>query len=256
MSTQQNDNYMIKFNPPDTLTELLIKRLNADIQNGTSYVLNEIEDELKYVFGEDWRKFLSNSSLLFFKSKAIDSETGHFEGNSGIALSLLMLKRGYVYNNGRCLLYSKSSPKSECGSEFYYTNEHAERACKLIEDELRRKHPELPESFYIGSAEYASRNDELDRDKVYKILGAIVIAIGIPFCIVGSDAFFVFLWMGVGYIVSLLAAFIIDLVKSKKKKINRASFSVIAFRAMLIEVGLIILIGIPVILILLSSLNT
>ncbi len=245
MSTQQNDNYMTKFNPPDTLTELLIKRLNADIQNGTSYVLNEIEDELKYVFGKDWRKFLSNSSLLFFKSKAIDAETGYFNGNPGIALSLLLLKRGYVYNNGRCLLYSKSSNKSDCGSEFYYTNEHAERACKLIEDELHRKHPELPESFYIGSAEYASRNDELNKNEIYKIIGIIVIAIGIPFCIGGSDAFGFFLFAGIGYIISFLISIIINLAEYKVKHCNKPTFKDFALGALLIEGAIAILIGVP-----------
>lgn len=246
MSTQQNDNYMTKFNPPDVLTELLIKRLNADVQNGTSYVLNEIEDELKYVFGEDWRKFFEGSSLLFSKSKAIDLGTGHFVGNAGIALSLLLLKRGYVYNNGRCLLYSKSSPKSDYSSEFYYTNEHAERACKLIEDEVYRKHPELSDSFYIGSAEYASRNDELNKDKIYKIIGAIVIAIGIPIFVGGSDAPDIFLVVGIGYIISILICLLIDYIDGRSRKTTqKSSFKDIALSAIGVEAILAILIGIP-----------
>lgn len=253
MSAQQNDNYMTKFNPPDTLTELLIKRLNADIQNGTSYVLNEIEDELKYVFGEDWRNFFGNSSLLFSKSKGINLETGYFIKPTGIALSLLLLKRGYVYNNGCCLLYSKSAPKSDCQSEFDYTDEHAERACKLIEDELRRKHPELPESFYIGSAEYEIAGmDGYIKNTVGLVVAIIAVALLIVLSIGNPKIAIIF-----GIVIGLFP-FCIGLILLKnridveKEQANRLTTKNVVAKALIFE-GIILIVGVFIAMICLAS---
>lgn len=254
MSTQQNDNYMTKFNPPDTLTESLIKRLNADIQNGTSYVLNEIEDELKYVFGEDWRKFFGSfTPLLYPKSKGINLETGYFAGNAGIALSLLLLKRGYVYNNGCCLLYSKSAPKSDYQGEFDYTDEHAERACKLIEDEIHRKYPELPESFYIGSAEYELIGmDGYIKKMVGSVIAIVAVALLIVLSIGNSKIAIIF-----GVIIGLFPCFMgLILLKNRidveREQAARLSTKNAMVRALIFE-SVILIIGVVIAVMCLAS---
>ena len=160
-----NENYILKLNPPKELRLLLCKRIYADIKNKTFYAFNEISDELTYIFGDDWKwqfgRLTNEHGSLFGKvTPDIYIYIYYSIVVRSIALDLMLVKHGYVRKDGHCLMYSKEEKSI-----------YEQRAYEIIESEVRRRHPELPESFYVGSSdEYESRKREADDEKIVAIL--------------------------------------------------------------------------------------
>lgn len=227
-----DESYILKLNPPKELENLLVKRINADIENKTFYAFDEVGDELSYIFGEDWReqfKQLTNEHKPFFGE--ITPDVYYSIMVRGIVLNLMIAKRGYVRNDG-CHSSCPGRPQSGCPQN------ESERAYSVIKNEIHKRHPELPPSFFAESdEEHKARLEEIHEDAIWKAIGIGVTFVTMLFTICGVGAFWVILWLGIGYVVCLLVTYIIDAIE--KRRFNRKrSVSDKAFIAFLMEIAL------------------
>lgn len=235
------NSYVGKLEPPYEYRELMAKRLSSDIQNGTSFVLDEISEELLLIFGENWRDRFRGTTFFITKSPGISLDDGRFAGVKGIAICLLFAKHGYAYNNGVCLIY-----REETVDPSSYSDEEAEMACRVIEDILKDVYPELPESFFIGSEEYESSQENRSLKSFFYIIAYVLFFIGVLVFGFGEDSGLFLLVFGGGYLVCLVIVLAIDYWLEKDSKSEcRTPFSYTALSAILLEafISILVLVG-------------
>ena len=235
------NSYVSKLEPPYEYRELMAKRLSADIKNGTSFVLDEISEELLQIFGENWRDRFGGTTFFITKSPGIALDDGRFAGVEGIAICLLFAKHGYAYNDGRCLIYREESVNPSL-----YSDEEAEMACRVIEDILKDVYPELPESFFIGSEEYESSQDERAFKTSCYIIVYILFFIGVLVFGLGPGSEGFLLVCGGIYLVCLVAVWAFNYWTERDlNKECRTPFSHTALAALLLEafIGILVLVG-------------
>lgn len=235
------NSYIAKLEPPCEYRELMAKRLSADIKNGTSFVLDEINEELLQIFGEHWRDRFRGTAFFITKSPGVALDDGRFAGVEGIAICLLFAKHGYAYNDGRCLIY-----REETVNPSLYSDEEAEMACRVIEDILKDAYPELPESFFIGSEEYESSQEGRRRRTSFNVIAFVLFCVGVLVFGFGSDSGGFLLVVGGIYLVCFVVVLSINYWLEKDlKSDHRTPFSYLALYALLLEafIGILYLVG-------------